>query len=326
MSVAVPSEEFHNGHKMPVIGLGTFMASSEVVGAAVDSALEAGYRHIDTAYVYRNEAAIGQALNKWLDSGRLKREELFVVTKLPGTGNRAESVEGYLKKSLEALQLSYVDLYLIHSAVGKIGKDDAPPSEQTLDMNTDHISLWKAMEAQVDAGRARSIGLSNFNARQIKRIVRAARIPPANLQVELHVYFQQRELVAFCKALDVTVCAYAPLGSPGFQERHTIRDRDREAALSPLTDPVVVEVARRHGRTPAQVLLRHVLQRGVVAIPKSTNPGRIRENFQVFDFELDDEDVEKLDALDRGSKARMFGGKMLKGNAIHPEFPFHDPY
>ncbi|XP_063223692.1 aldo-keto reductase family 1 member A1-like isoform X2 [Bacillus rossius redtenbacheri] len=325
---AVPSVTFRDGRQMPLLGLGTFMASSEVVGQAVDAALETGYRHIDTAYLYGNEAAIGQTLKKWLDYGRLKREELFVVTKLPNTGNRAESVEKYMKKSLEALQLSYVDLYLVHSAVGYLEKENSSPFNRELDMSTDHISLWKAMEAQVDAGRARSIGLSNFNARQVKRIVQAARIPPANLQVELNVYFQQRELVAFCKALDVTVCAYAPLGSPAFPEFLSMfgNSLSDTPILSPLSDPVVAGVAEKHGRTPAQVLLRHVVQRGVVAIPKSSNPERIRENFQVFDFELDADDLEKLDALDKGPKARVFGGNMRKDMLRHPEYPYNDRY
>ncbi|KAJ4436631.1 hypothetical protein ANN_16762, partial [Periplaneta americana] len=262
----------------------------EQVIAAVDTALEMGYRHIDTAFLYRNEAEIGKTLKKWFDSGKLKREDVFIVTKLPHKGNRAESVEKYLKKSLEALQLSYVDLYLIHNPVGVQDSDtELFPKDESgnflLDLNTDHVSLWKAMEKQVDLGRTRSIGLSNFNSRQIARIVKAAHIKPANLQVELHVYFQQRELVAFCKALDITVCAYGPLGSPGLAD--FIKNSGNGAGMGdfpsedPLKDPVVNRIAEKHNKTAAQVLLRHIMQREIVVIPKSVTPSRIKENFQV---------------------------------------------
>nr|CAD7605190.1 unnamed protein product [Timema genevievae] len=186
---------FYNGLKMPIVGFGTWQATPEEIEISLDAALKAGYRHIDTAFVYNNEDAIGRVLKRWFDSGKIQRKDLFIVTKkvnhklvfivkLPGTGNHAESVEKYIKLSLSALQLDYVDLYLIHSAVGKkdFDRSQAGSDHQAeLDMNTDHVSLWKAMEAQVDAGRAKAIGLSNFNSRQIKRIWSSARIKPANL-------------------------------------------------------------------------------------------------------------------------------------------------
>jgi len=183
------------------------------------------------------------------------------------------------------------------------------------------------MEAQVDAGRTRSIGLSNFNSRQIARIVKSARIRPANLQVELNVYFQQRELVAFCRALDITVCAYAPIGSPGFAALVKARGGTipESANFDPLTDPVVLAIAKHHNKTAAQVLLRHCMQRDIVVIPKSINPGRIKENFQVFDFELSEAEVEQLDALDKRYAGRKFRMD-LKGLTEHPEHPYDDPY
>nr|CAD7401749.1 unnamed protein product [Timema cristinae] len=244
---------FWNGQKMPIVGLGTWQAPDAVIDSVIDTALEAGYRHIDTAYVYGNEAAIGKALKRWFDSGKIKREELFIVT--------------------------------------------------------------KSMEAQVDAGKARSIGLSNFNARQIKRIVKSARIPPANLQVELHVFFQQKELVAFCKALDITVVAYAPIGSPGIYEFIEKVGGDIKSIpnLSPLNDPVVVKIAQKHKKSPAQILLRHIVQRGIAVIPKSANPVRIKENFDFFDIILDDQDINELNALDRGKNGRLFSSVMLRG-------------
>nr|5KET_A Chain A, Aldo-keto reductase 1 [Coptotermes gestroi]5KET_B Chain B, Aldo-keto reductase 1 [Coptotermes gestroi] len=334
MPKQLSSVTFHNGRKMPVVGLGTWQSPPEEVTAAIDVALEVGYRHIDTAFMYQNEAAIGKTLKKWFDSGKLKREDVFIVTKLPPIGNRAESVEKFLTKSLEALQLDYVDLYLIHLPVGFQYKGDdnlwprGEAGEFLIDTSTDLISLWKAMEAQVDAGRTRSVGLSNFNSRQIARIVKSARIRPANLQVELNVYFQQRELVAFCRALDITVCAYAPIGSPGLA--NVIKARGAEvpesAKFDPLTDPVVLKIAEHHKKTPAQVLLRHCMQRDIVVIPKSTNAGRIKENFQVFDFELSKAEVDELDSLDKRAAGRRFRMDQYKGLREHPEHPYDEPY
>nr|CAD7413636.1 unnamed protein product [Timema poppensis] len=301
-------------------------ATPEEIETSLDAALKAGYRHIDTAFAYKNEDAIGRVLKKWFDSGKIQRKDLFIVTKLPGTGNHAESVEKYIKLSLSALQMDYVDLYLIHSAVGKKDYDRSPAGsdhQAELDMNTDHVSVWKAMEAQVDAGRAKAIGLSNFNSRQIKRIWSAARIKPANLQVELNVYFQQRELTAFCKALDITVCAYAPLGNPDFAKK--ISGKSDLKFSSPMEDPVVGRIAKKHNKTPAQVLLRWIIQRGIVVIPKSKTPSRIKANFEVQDFNLTDEDIEDLNALDKGRKGRMFGGHVISGSS-HPEFAFNEPY
>nr|CAD7258539.1 unnamed protein product [Timema shepardi] len=300
-------------------------AGIDDMDTTIDTALEAGFRHIDTAYVYKTEEAIGKSLKRWFDSGKIKREELFIVTKLPSFGNRAEDVEKYLKESLENLQMTYVDLYLIHQPIGNFTKLDSDGNRIT-DPNTDHLSIWKAMEAQVDAGRARSIGMSNFNARQVKRVWENARIKPANNQVELNAFFQRKELVAFCKALDVTICAYSPLGSPGM--RIKMHKGDPSKIEMPLTDPVVLKLAKKYNKTPSQILIRHSIQRGVVVIPKSNNPERLKQNIQVFDFVLSPEDVYELDFLDRGEKGRGVGprGSKSKSELEHPENPRKDPY
>lgn len=168
----------------------------------MDAALEAGYRLIDTAAVYENEPAIGNVLKRWLDSGKIQRSELFIVTKLPPTGNRHEDVEKWIKKSLANLQLDYLDLYLIHTPFTFVdaGEEMHPYNENgeiMIDVTTDHVKTWQAMEQQVLEGRTRAIGLSNFNIVQIEKILNIAKIPVSNLQIELHVYLQQKELVNF---------------------------------------------------------------------------------------------------------------------------------
>ncbi|KAF4517437.1 hypothetical protein B566_EDAN005046 [Ephemera danica] len=302
------------GGKMPMIGYGTWQAQDAELEVALDAALETGYRHIDTAYVYENEHVVGRVLRKWIDSGRLAREELFVVTK-------------YLGRSLERLQLDYVDLYLVHVPFGykERGEDEIHPRDEKgnmlIDTSTDHLAIWKEMENQVTAGRVKAIGLSNFNPRQIERVVENAKIKPANLQVELHVYMQQRELDEVCRKHNVTMTAYSPLGSRGMVKIFEMLNITKELP-DLFVNPVVVEIAARLKRTPAQVLLRHTLQRGIAVIPKSVTPARMKENFQLLDFELTEDDVKKLNELDQGPAARVCDFAFFGGIRNHPEFPF----
>ncbi|KAG8328113.1 1,5-anhydro-D-fructose reductase-like [Homalodisca vitripennis] len=314
--------------KMPVVGLGTWQNANDAqVEAAVDAALAAGYRHIDTAFAYQNEKAIGRALKRWLDDGKIARDELFIVTKLPRIAMHEKFVEDYLRQSLSALQLAYVDLYLIHNPVGLVHSTEAVlPRDKDgnliIDVKTDIVAIWKAMEKQVDSGRTKAIGVSNFNISQLERILKIARVKPATNQVECHLYLQQKELIAWGKAHGVTVTAYSPLGSPGTSE--SIRQEGRTVkSHNPLEEPAVIRIAKAHKKTPAQVLLRHLIQLGAGVIPKSNSPDRIRENFLVFDFELSDEEMSELNSLDRGENGRIFGvSEMLKGVDKHPEYPF----
>jgi len=328
MAANVSYVTFANGMKMPSVGLGTWQSSTDDIKMAVNAALEAGYRHIDGAFIYHNESAIGEVLADWIQSGRVKREELFIVTKLPSMGNRPDRVERYLNDSLKNLRVDYVDLYLIHFPAGIMegvgGHGTLARREDggiVVDLRTDLLALWKAMEAQVDTGRVKSIGLSNFNSQQIERVVKGSRIKPANLQVELHAYFQQKPLRALCARHDITVCAYAPLGSPG-----RFAEKPMEPVGQLLEDPVVVDIAKAHSKTPAQVLLRHLIQQQVVVIPKSISPKRIVENFQVFDFVLNDQEMEALNALDKGNGHRSFTMSGFLGLSDHPEYPFKIPY
>uniref|UniRef100_A0A1Q3FNX6 Putative aldo-keto reductase n=1 Tax=Culex tarsalis TaxID=7177 RepID=A0A1Q3FNX6_CULTA len=303
---------------MPALGFGTWRAPNEEVEKALNEALEAGYRHIDTAPVYHNEKTIGKVLREWLDAGKVTREELIIVTKLPPHGTRAATVEKFLRRSLDDLQLEYVDLYHVHvpftlpEVDGPFLTDDN--GDIVLETTTDHVALWKAMEEVQRAGLARNIGLSNFNQRQIQRILDNCQIKPANLQIENHIYLQQPELVKFCKANGITVTAYSPLGSKGIEK---LLNREVPDLLD---NPVVKEIAGKLDRSCAQVLLRHLLQRGISTIPKSTNPGRLRDNIALFDFELNDSDMVRLNALDQNIRICDFS--FFPGITKHPEFPF----
>ena len=322
---ATKTIKLSSGHDMPVVGLGTWQINPDDVDRAVTAALENGYKHIDTAFVYGNEEAIGKSLKKYFDNGG-KREDLFITTKLPPFGNRAADIEPILKNSLEKLGLQYIDMYLIHFAVGfkrdpsKLEPAKDKDGNMILDLDTDHLAMWKAMEAQVKAGQAKSIGLSNFNVAQIENIMKNAEIKPSNLQIELQAYNQQKPLRETCAKHNIAVTSYSSLGSPG-------SDPDRKTnstlALPRLLDhPVVQKIAKDHNKSTAQVLLRHIVQNGMIVIPKSTNPERIKQNIDIFDFELTADEMKELNGLDRGEEGRIFDFSVFKGVKEHPQYPF----
>ncbi|XP_058802087.1 aldo-keto reductase family 1 member A1 [Phymastichus coffea] len=317
-TVALPT-----GQRVPIVGFGTWQASDEELEAALDNALESGYRHIDTAPVYLNEHVIGKVLKKWLDSGKLKRDDLFIVTKLPPTGNRPEGVEKSLKKSLKDLQLDYLDLYLVHTPFSFIEEgDNLHPKDENghikIDPSTDILAVWTEMEKQVVNGLTKAIGLSNFNTKQVDRILSAAKVPVSMLQIELHLYFQQNEMIEYCKNKGIPITAYSPLGTRGLVKLIG----KTETLPNLLANKSVLQIAQKHGKTPAQIALKHIIQKGIVVIPKSTNPQRIKDNIQLFDWKLDSEDVTLLNALDQGNKGRICDFTFLPGINKHPEFPF----
>ncbi|CAG9863740.1 unnamed protein product [Phyllotreta striolata] len=312
------------GQKMPAIGLGTWMSTDEQeLERALNAALEAGYRHIDTATVYFNEELIGRVLSKWISSGKIRREELFITTKLPVAGVHEDRVELFIKKSLEDLQLDYLDLYLIHFPVASnyVGAPITPPDQLKVE-NNDLLAVWKKMEEQVDAGRTKAIGLSNFNQKQVERILKNCRIPPACLQVELHVSLQQKELVDYCHKNDIVVVAYSPLGNPSYNNFLKTVGQDGKELPNNLQNPVVKSIANKYNKSPGQVLLRFLIERNIVPIPKSVTPKRIEENLNVFDFSLDLEDMEKLRELDRGEIARICDFAFFPPLKNAPEYPF----
>ncbi|XP_068619098.1 aldo-keto reductase family 1 member A1-like [Battus philenor] len=315
------------GDRMPRIGFGTWQASDEVLEKAVESALEAGYRHFDSARAYENEAALGRALQRWIGDEPTKRKQLFIVTKLPPGGNRPESVEKYFNASLQDLGLDYLDLYLMHTpfAFEDVPGDlhpKNPDGSMKVDLTTDLIGVWKTLQKLKESGRVRHLGVSNVNEEQLRRLCAVAK--PACLQVEVHLLCQQRSLIATANDLDVPVVAYSPLGSKALADALAAKTGREYPDLLQL--PAVIKIAQTHKRTPAQVLLRHLLQSGVAAIPKSTNPTRIKENISVWDFVLSDGEMNELNALDRGENGRICDFSFFVGIEKHPEFPFKNKH
>ncbi|KAG7468453.1 hypothetical protein MATL_G00143090 [Megalops atlanticus] len=308
----------NDGTRMPLLGLGTWKTTTaEVLQGAVEAAIAAGYRHIDTAYSYRNEVELGRALQAKMKQGIIRRQDMFIVSKLWCTHHAPSDVPLCLSKSLKDLQLEQLDLYLIHFPVAlqKVEDELFPMKDgKILSTDIDYVDVWREMEALQASGQVKSIGVSNFNIPQLERLLSVAKVPPAVNQVELHPYLVQSELIQFCRDRNIALTAYSPFGSPGRPPELHRGATDPEKLLE---DPVVQAVAKKHRRSPAQVLLRYHVQQGIAVIPKSVKPNHILENTKIFDFSLDEEDFRALRGLNRGWKACIIDS--LKS---HPYYPF----
>jgi diketogulonate reductase-like aldo/keto reductase len=261
----------NNDSEIPALGFGTSLSDNRKTRDAVKAAVEVGFRHLDAAERYQNEAEVGAALKELFAAGTVRREDLFVTTKLWNNNHRPERVQAALQASLHRLGLDAVDLYLVHTPFAfQPGDDQDPRDAHGAVIYDDGVTLeetWAAMESLVDQGLSRAIGLSDIDADGTRRILDSARIRPAVVEVESHPYHPQWELHEFCKTEGIVLLAFASLGH----------------ALDPrlLDDPLIVDMAQRYGKTPAQVLLAWGIQRGSAVLTGSVNPSRIRENFDV---------------------------------------------
>ncbi|KAL4224975.1 Alcohol dehydrogenase [NADP(+)] [Mactra antiquata] len=305
------------GLKMPALGLGTYGPGQgdEDVFNAVHTAVKNGYRLLDCAPIYRNERAVGSAIKKLIIEGTIQREDIFVCSKLWNSCHRPDLVRDSLKKSLDDLGLKYLDLYIIHWPYAlQEGGDFIPTDEngKVLYSDVDYVDTWKALEDCVDEGLVRNIGVSNFNCRQLKRVLDIARIKPQINQAECHLHLSNEKLANYCQENGVIFQSYSPFGSPGHKS---------EPSPTCLAEPTLLEIAKVKNKTPAQITLRFLLQRGFSVVPKSFTSSRIIENYKIFDFELSDSEIKQL--LDLNKNIRLNTEDIAKE---HKDYPFNDPF
>ncbi|MEU2615945.1 aldo/keto reductase [Micromonospora sp. NPDC007271] len=267
----VPKIALNDGNVIPQLGFGVFQIEPKDTARAVGTALEIGYRHVDTAEMYGNEAEVGQAIR----ASGLDRDEVFVTSKLNNGFHRPDDARKAFESTLQELKFDYLDLFLIHWPL---------PTRY----DGDFVSTWKVLEELQRDGRARSIGVSNFQVPHLERLAAEAEVTPAVNQVEVHPYFGNEEVRAYGATHNILTEAWSPI-----------------AQGRVLDDPTIVDVTDEIGRSPAQVVLRWHVQRGDIVFPKSTTPKRIEENFQIFDFELDEATMDRITGLDRGEAGRQ---------------------
>jgi diketogulonate reductase-like aldo/keto reductase len=286
------SISLNNGLAIPSVGLGTWRSEKNKVGDAVYYAVtEVGYRHIDCAAVYGNEKEIGAAFKKVFSENKVKREEVFVTSKLWNTEHDPALVENACRKTLADLQLEYLDLYLVHWGIAFPHGGDIEPMGDNGLVKTVPVPLldtWRAMEKLVEKGLVKSIGVANYTAPLIVDLLAYAKIKPVMDQIEIHPYNSQEEMVEFCRKMGIAVTAYSPFGSRWDQSD------------KPISNPEIAKIAVNHKRTPAQVLIRWLNQRGIITIPKSVTPERISGNLDVFDFKLTESEMTTIAKLNRG--------------------------
>lgn len=324
-----------SGHKMPLFALGTWKSPPGVTKAAVVAAIRAGYRNIDAANDYNNEDEVGAAIRECIDQGIVTRDDLFIQAKLWNSNHRPEHIMGDLNQTLKDLQLDYLDSWVIHwpQAVPSSGKFTStrltgantgpwkenpmfPTDEEgyfSTDKDSHYIETWKFMEGLVDKGLVKSIGISNFNATQVKEVVAVARIPVSVLQCECHPYLHQKDLIELCNFHNIKFQAFSPLGSG---ETHLGVSAPPTGTI-PLKDPTIAKLASKYDKNPGQFMLKWAIQRNISVVSKSVSPARITSNIDIFDFTISDEDMTAMNALNCGWRHLLWFEA-----SDHPDYPF----
>jgi len=286
---------------MPALGFGTLIPDAAETRNATRTALETGFRHLDCSERYRNEEQVGQAIREAVDAGRLNRNELFLTTKLWNNNHRPERVQPAIESSRKRLQLDYIDLYLMHTPYAFQPGDDQDPRDQNGNVIYDEgitlMDTWRAMENLVDRGECKTIGLSDVSLEQVREVFEQARIKPAVVQIESHPYLPENEILEFCKINGIVMLAFAPLGhgmKPGV-----------------LEDPVILAIAHRINKTPAQVLLAWAIQRGTAVLTTPKTPARAKENFDVS--ALPDDAMEQINAIQTRQRLNLVTGTGVPG-------------
>jgi D-xylose reductase len=298
-----------SGREVASVGLGLWKIDQADTAGVVQSAIDCGYRHFDSACDYGNEIQTGEGLAAAISSGSVGREDLWITSKLWNSYHRSEHVRPALEKSLRDLQLDYLDLYLVHFPIASkyVPIEERYPPGWFTDpdaalprVEADRVPIietWRAMEALVGAGLVREIGVCNFGCSLLRDLMNQAEIPPAMLQIEMHPYLTQEKLTRFCHEAGIGVTAFSPLGAQSYFQLNMA-----EASESLIEHQAIKSIAAAHDRSPAQVLLRWGVQRGTSVVPKTSNVDRLRENMAIFDFELSSEEMAAISGLNRNRR------------------------
>lgn len=311
---SIPKIKLNNNLEIPVLGLGTWNSKPGEVTQVIKDAIDIGYRYFDCAYMYLNEDDIGTGLRAKLDEGVVKREDLWITSKLWNTFHEPELVENALRTTLSNLKVDYLDLFLMHWPTGfQAGLDLFPLDDKgkILFSDVDYLDTWKAMEECVKKGLTKSIGISNFNSEQTERILKCGTIKPVTNQVECHPYLTQKKLGKFCRDRGIPLTAYSPFASPGSHYK-------QPEGPKLLENPMLKGIADKYKKSVGQILLRWQVQEGNIAIPKTVSKIRLEENLNIFDFEISREDMKNIDSLERNGRVCVDLRRVS-----HKYWPFH---